>query len=218
MKNLFLFDDFLNEKISKNKMDYFWDVVDRIANILKKTSNKKDFWILREEFPQLNKTMEDFRDKILVSLHNRNKVKKKTSLEERVIFFLYDWYEINNHYDFSINQNFLSFKDWFFNDTITVYRGIPDRHFEVPKMNISEGNFISTTMDIKVATKFTQYNWGRRTWRDEKQQNGWILSAEIKPCNVHIFSNISHEFECVIRGSFTFTKAIKVVEGELIIS
>lgn len=214
MNNIIHFNDFINEgKIKKSELDIFWNKVNEVADKLKNKSDFSPYWELEEMFPQL-KGIKSSIDRKLVILHNKNKISKKTSLEERIVMFLIGWYEINKHKFIHINKD--NFKDWFYNGELTIYRGFPDKNYNTPNFKVDVDKYISTTLDLNTAIKFTQYGWSQRVWKDENSRNGWVLFGTIKPCDIIIYHSEGYEYECIIKGEYTFEEASEVINNEII--
>lgn len=204
---------FVNE-IKKSETEIVWNLINSIADELKNSKDFYPYWELEKTFPKFKGIKEKINDSIIVPLHNKNKVVKKTTLEQRIVMFLMSWNEINKQKDIYINT---SFKEWFYNSDVLVYRGIPDSSFKTPNLKVDDNKFVSTSIDINSAIKFTQLGWAGRSWVSEKNRNGWVLMGTIKPCNIHIFNNEAGEFEAVIQGSYTFEEYLKIEKNEIIL-
>jgi hypothetical protein len=214
----------------------FWHEINRIARILVKDRNFHSFWDLREKYPDFVRIAQKFHDDYLIPLHNRNVVKKNISTDLKIYMYLRELSGgLSNAKTLlkSVSE-YPSFEDWFNNATIKVYRGVPKSYNkpsglkDLDKMarendarklaenaNIADGQYKSFTLNIETAVKFTQSNWTSRGWIDKNSRNGWIFAGTIKVSDIHIFSNVGYEEECVIKGPFECTEVYDVVNGEV---
>lgn len=218
----------------------FWNDMNRVFKKMLQDKNFAEFWTLEDKYPKFVNAYQNFSDKFIVPLHNRNVVKKRISLNEKIIMYLKaaigSWGKPENLLN-SIAK-YPDLKTWYENAEFTVYRGIPAykeydenatdvdkmwkvnfdsaRNLEKIKENMSfETGYRSFTLDIKTAIKFTQANWAGRGWINEKERNGFIFEGKIKVSDVHIFQNEGGEEECVISAPFKCNKYHLVKYGKI---
>ena len=152
---------------------------------------------------------------LCVRLHNRNHAPARIRPERAIASFLYDWDVLSQN---GYNPRNLPFSEWYRTE-LTVYRGIgfnPLYRDDLPrKMSIPESRVVSTSLDRETAIDFTQAGRARGEWRDKARRDGWLLSAQVAPSRVLLFNDVGGEHECLIRGAFAFTRAERIINGEV---
>lgn len=198
-----------------------WDFLTELMNHVKGTRNWYRVWELEgyKGFENIG----DIHDKVYVKLHNSNIVRKRVKLQWKLVMMLnmiQDMYAGKDNKNDTLNlDKYKSFKEWYYNSIIKIYRGIPMGYddLDISDIDTSEGTnlFKSFSLNKKTAIKFTDNRWayGTFTGGDTSERNGYILETEIRPCDIHIFNNEGHEFEIIPSKLNNDIKVSKISNG-----
>lgn len=100
-----------------------WDKLTELANYFYEGNSNWSVVInLTREYTNFNYS--DIHDKILVALHNRNTIRKRITLEQKILMCLNLIRETRDKTILDYDK-YDNFKDWYFNADITIYRSIP---------------------------------------------------------------------------------------------
>ena len=212
-----------------------WNLLTDLSRHVQTTRNYGRVWELKE-FPGFE-NIQDIHDKVLIRLHNQNRVMKRIKPQWKILMVLRMIREAYNDPEFdgdSLNvNNFDTFKEWYYNGEISIYRGIPcDKKLtfdkdeskwicewdKLPDITPSNNIFKSFTLDINTATKFTDTRWAHGTFigKDKTGRNGFILETKIKPVDIHIFNNTGYELEITPSNIENSINIIKIEGGEIL--
>lgn len=213
----------------------FWQEIDNVLKTMIKEDNFYAFHSLKDKYPKFYNLKTEFHDKALVPLHNTNRVKKRISIEEKIIMYVISMacYGHSKVLRDSYLQ-YPDFKTWFETAILKVFRGVPLRkeykkgdwvgdfksnnNLELKEdgMTVQPGSFKSFTLDFETAVKFTQQGWAAKSWIRPEERIGYIFEGHIKPCDIHIFQNEGREQESVIKGPFQCDKVHLINKGKII--
>ena len=114
-----------------------WDFFTELMNHVKGTRDWFRVWEL-EDYKGFE-NIGDINDKVYVQLHNSNIVRKRIKLQWKLVMMLDMIREI--YADKKVESDILnlneydSFKDWYYNSIIKIYRGIPYEEEDISDIN-----------------------------------------------------------------------------------
>ena len=221
--------EFINEVVNfdklKKNINFLEDLNNCAKEISKENGQFSSFWDVMKKYPDILKREEirkagDFE----ANLHNKNKIPKKITITQSLYLWMKEIDEIEKKLGTIEN-----FTDWFFNKEIELYRGFPSSKYytksgiwkshdekETRESLIeSESEYKSFSMKLDTAINFTQSDWVDKGWKNDKERNGWIVKTKIKPCDVHMFNNAGHEFECILKHPVKYIGYLKIIEAKV---
>lgn len=212
--------DFLLEGINFEsvKDKEFWEDYNQLLKKLYNDSNFYPFWEFLEKYENSylkNLDKEKAYNKLFVYMTNYNRIPKRISFGE----YIYMWaHSIRDIKEYHLKNNLPPIDEpiyWLKNEKIKVYRGInsdSDENIEYLEKN----DYKSFTLDIEMASRFTQPDWQMGGWVDKEQREGVIIEAEIIPKNIHLYNPEGGEYECVLKGHLKYNTYHYVDRGEII--
>lgn len=195
----------LEFRMYKNKQ--FWQDVDKTVEKLIEDNNFIHFWDLQKKYPDILEGADDAHDRVLIPLHNSNRILKRIKFGEWIWMWLIFIRYIKDIYD----DKGKGFYWWINNVSVKLYRGLysyydEDTMLEDLQYGLEKNEYKSFTFDKDMAKRFTQSGWGSGAWVDERHRNGIIYEVEILPKNIHIVTNEQGEKEAVLNGPLNFDK------------
>jgi hypothetical protein len=172
-------------------------------------------WELVKKNPRFE-IARDVHDKFVVPLHNYNR-KIMNASEEAKIVMLMNMLQDNttnklnrSRVDLGYNGDF---EDWYENQDLLIYRGVPESDFLEDELNNTVGK--SYSLNKETALKFTNPAWVERVFNPSKEdRNGHIIVAKIKPKDIAIFNGDGFENEVVPNINPEIVDIIKIESGE----
>lgn len=194
----------------------FWQDVDETVQKLVQDGNFMPFWDLQKKYPDILEGAEEAHDRILIPLHNSNRILKRIKFGEWIWMWLSFIRDIKDKYDDKGN----GFYWWINNVPVKLYRGVYSYYDESEMLEdlqygLEKNEYKSFNFDKDIARRFTQSGWVGGSWVNEEQRNGFIYEVEILPKDIHIVTNQQHEQEAVLKGPLNFENYYIVSNGNI---
>jgi len=203
-------------------LDEFWHDINKVVKELNNSDNFYAFWSLKKKYPEFVNRKSIFHDKIIVPLHNHNRVARRIPLLDKIMMYMTESYNAGSLSAKTLiasMKSYPDFKTWFYEADLKIYRGIPKNTLHETDLEkcIQKNEFKSYTLSLEKAILFTKQGWAAKVWTgaDEKKKDGYVFEGTIKPYQVHIFQNEGYEEECVIKGPWCASKVYRCVAGKL---
>lgn len=211
----------INEKFLQNAGRDFWEECNTVFKNIQNSADFGPIWDLVELFPRQfdSKEIDDLHDRVLVVLYDKNKIVKRIDPGCKIFMILSMAREIfKNVHLIHLRDNLkgLTFKQWYENGTVDIFRGVSkmnDEHSLNPPSGLSESEYRSFSLTEDYAKRFTQASYGNQKITNKESQNGWVCKMNVKIQDIHIFCDLNGEDEVVVKGPRNYTEVKKIRKG-----
>jgi len=188
------------------------DDLEGLARDMRKSSDFYGYWEFAKKHPTLAVSDRDDNaySMVFVKLSNHGVVTRRIPYAWRLRMFIEMWRDIFNETRLEDLRAGMpkSFMRWL-DSNVNLYKGVA-KDGPVPS-----GDFVSMSLSMEMAIRFTQPGWVQRAWGNESARNGKMYKMTVRVADAWIYNQAGGEYEVVVRTPKKFDAVKTVVAGKI---